>query len=89
MSKNKEIYLVTLNFNASAVKWDNEIFSLSPFLHFLKDGVGRETYLSFFKGKKEGKYWFEPITKRDEISFDPLQARFDGEQAVLINLIVP
>ena len=71
------------------IKWDNEIFSLSPFLHFLKDAVGRETYLSFFKGKKEGKYWFEPITKRDEISFDPLQARFDGEQAVLINLIVP
>ncbi|MFN7328488.1 MAG: hypothetical protein ACK5UP_03180 [Bacteroidota bacterium] len=32
------------------IKWDNEIFSLSPFLHFLKDGVGRETYLSFFKG---------------------------------------
>lgn len=71
------------------IKWDSEIFSLSPFLHFLKDGVGRETYLSFFKGKKEGKYWFEPITKRDEISFAPLQARFDGEQAVLINLIVP
>ena len=71
------------------IKWDNEIFSLSPFLHFLKDAIGRETYLSFFKGKKEGKYWFEPITKRDEISFDPLQARFDGEQAVLINLIVP
>lgn len=71
------------------IKWGNEIFSLSPFLHFLKDAVGRETYLSFFKGKKEGKYWFEPITKRDEVSFDPLQARFDGEQAVLINLIVP
>lgn len=71
------------------IKWDDEIFSLSPFLHFLKDAVGRETYLSFFKGKKEGKYWFEPITKRNEISFDPLQSRFDGEQADLIGLIVP
>lgn len=71
------------------VKWENELFSLSPFLHFLRDTVGRETYLSFFKGKKEGKYWFEPITKRDEISFDSLQSRFDVEQSVLINLIVP
>lgn len=71
------------------IKWDSEIYSLSPFLHFLKDSVGRETYLSFFKGKKEGKYWFEPITKRNEISFDHLQARFDGEQAALIYLIVP
>lgn len=71
------------------IKWDNEIFSLSPFLHFLKDGVSRETYLSFFKSKKEGKYWFEPITKRDEVPFDHLQTRFDAEQAELINLIVP
>lgn len=71
------------------IKWNNEIFSLSPFLHFLKDTLGRETYLSFFKGKKEGKYWFEPITKRDEISFDLLQNRFDTEQEFLINLIVP
>ena len=71
------------------IKWDSEIYSLSPFLHFLKDSVGRETYLSFFKGKKEGKYWFEPITKRNEISFDHLQTRFDVEQATLIYLIVP
>lgn len=71
------------------IKWETELFSLSPFLHFLKDTVGRETYISFFKGKKESKYWFEPITKRDEISFDHLQARFDAEQAALISLIVP
>lgn len=71
------------------IKWETELFSLSPFLHFLKDTVGRETYISFFKGKKESKYWFEPITKRDEISFDHLQGRFDAEQAVLISLIVP
>ncbi|WP_461790910.1 hypothetical protein [Pedobacter sp.] len=71
------------------IKWETELFSLSPFLHFLKDTVGRETYISFFKGKKESKYWFEPITKRQEISFDHLQARFDAEQANLISLIVP
>jgi hypothetical protein len=71
------------------IKWETELFSLSPFLHFLRDTVGRETYISFFKSKKESKYWFEPITKRDEISFDHLQARFDAEQATLISLIVP
>lgn len=71
------------------LKWDNEIFSLSPFLHFLKDTTGRETYLCFFKGKKEGKYWFEPVTKRDEVVFDTIQSRFDNEQAILVSIIVP
>lgn len=71
------------------IKWENEVFSLSPFLHFAKDIAGRETYLSFFKGKKESKHWFEPVTKRTEVSFDPLQTRFDGEQSTLVNLIVP
>lgn len=71
------------------LKWDNEIFSLSPFLHFLKDTAGRETYLCFFKGKKEGKYWFEPVAKRNEVVFDTIQSRFDNEQATLVSIIVP
>jgi hypothetical protein len=82
-------YVLGLGQEQLFIKWNDEIFSISPFLHFYKDGVGRETYLSFFKDKKDGKYLFEPITKREEVSFDHLQARFDGEQAVLINLIVP
>lgn len=69
------------------LKWDNEIFSISPFLHFEKRG--RSSFLSYFKGKRESKYWFEPITIRNEITFDHLQFRFDAEQAALINLIVP
>lgn len=82
-------YVLGLGQEQLFLKWENEIFSLSPFLHFHRDVAGRESYLSFFKAKKNGKYWFEPVTKRDEISFDHLQARFDAEQAVLISLIVP
>lgn len=84
-----QTFVIGLGQEQLFVKWENEIFSLSPFLHFLRDTVGRETYLSFFKGKKESKYWFEPLTKRTEVSFDPLQTRFDIEQASLVNLIVP
>lgn len=82
-------YVLGLGQEQLFLKWEDEIFSLSPFLHFHRDIGGRESYLSFFKGKKNGKYWFEPVTIREEISFDHLQARFDAEQAILISLIVP
>lgn len=71
------------------VKWDEEVFSLSPFLHFHRGDGGRETYMSFFKEKKESKHWFEPITKREDFAYDLLQARFDAEQAQLQSLIIP
>lgn len=87
--KTNQVYVLGLGQEQLFVYWNEEVYSISPFLHFDKDGVGRESYLSFFKGKKGGKYWFEPITKRKEISFDPLQVRFDSEQATLINLITP
>lgn len=82
-------YVLALGQENIFVKWDDELFSLSPFLHFEKDGVGRETYLSLYKSKKHGRYWFEPVTKRDEVSYDPLQPRFDAEQTAITNLIVP
>lgn len=84
-----QLFVIGLGQEHLFIKWDNEIFGVSPFLHFQNDGIGRESYLSFFKGKKDSKYWFEPITKRTEISFDHLQARFDTEQATILNLIVP
>lgn len=71
------------------VKWDEELFSLSPFLHFHKDDIGRETYISFFKERKEEKHRFEPITKRHDFTYDHLQVRFDTEQAHLQSLIIP
>jgi hypothetical protein len=70
-------------------RWDDEIFSLSPFLHFLNDTTGHETYLCFFKGKKDGRYWYEPIKVRAEMVFDPLHNRFDAEYTELYGLLVP
>lgn len=70
-------------------EWDAELFSLSPFLHFDKDSSGHESYLSFFKEKKEGKYKFEPVKIRTEKTFDHLTARFESEKDYLLGLIVP
>jgi hypothetical protein len=70
------------------VDWNNTVFSLTPFLHYDKDNTGHESYLAFFKGKKEGKYWFEPIKVRTEKSFDHLTSVFESEKDALLNLIV-
>ncbi len=70
-------------------KWGDEIFSLSPFMHYKHDTTGHETYLSVYKGKRESKFWYEPVKVRENICFDPLQARFDAEKSELQNLIVP
>lgn len=70
-------------------QWDDEIFSLSPFLHFLSDTTGHETYLCFYKGRKQSKYWYEPIKIRTEKTFDRLQPRFEAEKDAIIGLVVP
>jgi hypothetical protein len=70
-------------------QWNDEIFSLSPFLHFLNDTTGHETYLCFYKGKRDGKYWYEPVKIRAELVFDPLHGRFDAEHAEIVKLLVP
>ena len=69
--------------------WDGECFSLSPFLHFERDSSGHESYLCFFKGKKYGKFWFEPVKIRTEKTFDQLQSRFESEKNDLVKLLVP
>jgi hypothetical protein len=71
------------------VQWGNDIFSLSPFLHYCNDTTGHETYLCFFKGKKDSKYWFEPIKTRNELAFDAIHNRFDVEHSELSRLLVP
>ena len=70
-------------------QWENDIFSLSPFLHYINDTTGHETYLCFYKGKKDGKYWFEPIKIRTELVFDAIHIRFDAEHTELSRLLVP
>ncbi|MCX5842417.1 MAG: hypothetical protein NT022_01475 [Deltaproteobacteria bacterium] len=70
-------------------RWDEEIFSLSPFLHFLNDATGHETYLCFYKGKRDCKYLYEPVKIRAEFVFDHLHERFDAEHTEIIRLLVP
>ena len=85
----QQAYVMTNAGEVVFAKWDDEIFSLSPFMHFQHDTTGHETYLSVYKGKREGKFWYEPVKVRENICFDNLQARFDGEKTELQNLIVP
>jgi len=89
VSPDKLGYVMTHPGEVVFVQWHDEIFSLSPFLHFLNDTTGHETYLCFFKGKKEGKYWYEPIKLRTEQTFDHLQSRFDSEHDAIVSLLVP
>lgn len=85
----KQAYVLGLGQEQLFLKWDDEIFSISPFIHYHNIVGSRESYLSLFKFKREGRFWFEPVTRREEISFDHLQARFDAEQRHLQNLIIP
>lgn len=80
-------YILSNANNNIFVKWDDEIFSLSPFLHFISDTTGHESYLCFFKGKKEGKYWFEPTKLRKEVTFEDLFAKHEAEKAEIQSLI--
>lgn len=82
-------YVLGLGQEQLFIKWVNQVFSISPFLHYHNVAGRRESYLSLFKFKKEGLYWFEPITLREEVSFNHLQTRFDEEQTVILALIVP
>jgi len=70
-------------------KWDDDIFSISPFIHYTNDDSGHETYLCFYKGKRSGKFWYEPVKIRTEKFFDRLQPRFDAEKDEIISLVVP
>jgi hypothetical protein len=82
-------YIVGLGQEHLFVDWESECFSLSPFLHFVRDATGHESYLCFYKGKKQGKYWYEPVKVRTEKTFDGLQARFEVEKDAIIGLVVP
>jgi hypothetical protein len=85
----QQAYVMTNPGNVIFAKWEDDIFSLSPFMHYLHDTTGHETYLCVYKGKRESKFWYEPVKVRNNICYDPLQARFDAEKEELQNLIVP
>lgn len=80
-------YVIGLTQDQIFVQWDTECFSLSPFLHFERDTTGHESYVCFYKRRKDGKYWYEPVKMRDEKPFDHLQARFEAEKEALAGLL--
>ncbi|MGQ3684929.1 MAG: hypothetical protein ACUBOA_07995 [Candidatus Loosdrechtia sp.] len=82
-------YVIGLGQEQIFVLWDNECFSLSPFLHFDKDATGHESYICAYKGKRQGKYWYEPVKIRTEKTFDHLQPSFNTEKDEIIKLVVP
>ena len=82
-------YILGLGQEQLFVLWGGECFGLSPFLHFEKDTTGHESYICFYKGKKAGKYWYEPVKVRTEKTFDSLQARFNAEKDEILRLLVP
>lgn len=85
----QKAYVLGLGLEQLFVVWDSECFSLSPFLHFDRDATGHESYLCFFKGKKHGKYWYEPVKIRIAKTFDGLQSRFEAEKDAIIRLVAP
>ena len=85
----QKTFVIGLGQEQLFVVWDAECFSLSPFLHFVKDATGHESYLCFYKGRRQEKYWYEPVKIRGERTFDTLQARFEAEKDAIINLVVP
>jgi len=89
LTEMQRAYVIGLGQEQLFVVWDSECFSLSPFLHFVKDATGHESYVCFFKGRKQGKYWYEPVKVRTESVFDPLQTRFETEKDAIIGLVVP
>ncbi len=82
-------YILGLGQQQLFVLWDDECFGLSLFLHFERDGTGHESYICFYKAKREGKYWYEPVKLRTERVFDALQPRFDAEKDQIVALMVP
>jgi len=82
-------YVMTNPGEVIFAKWDEDLFSLSPFMHYEHDGTGHETYLSVYKGKRESKFWYEPVKVRNNVCYESLQSRFDAEKIELQNLIVP
>lgn len=82
-------YVLGLGQDQLFALWDTECFSLSPFLHFDKDAAGHHSYICFYKGKKQSKYWYEPVITRTEKTFDALQVRFEAETDQILTLVKP
>lgn len=60
-----------LNAQNILVKYQNEIFSITPFLHFHSEANGNSTSLCYFKRKApNARYEFEIVSRSESIEFD-------------------
>ncbi|HBC87664.1 MAG TPA: hypothetical protein DCZ94_11965 [Lentisphaeria bacterium] len=86
----KDNYIEILDhFNASSIfaKIGDEVFCLSPFIHFSQELHETNATLCFFKKEKSGKYLFEVVSKAKDIEFD--KSNFSLIENKLKALVVP
>jgi len=80
-------YILGLGQEHLFVKWGNDVFSVSPFLHFKIEKT--QAFLCFYKQMKDDKFLFEPTILREKLYFDDLQSRFETEKNEILQLLLP
>ena len=86
----KESYITILdhwNANAIFAKINNEVFCLSPFIHFTQETHETNAVLCFYKKKQGGKYLFEVVSKAQDKEFE--KSCFTAMENQLRGLVVP
>jgi hypothetical protein len=86
----KESYIEILdhwNANTIFAKINDEIFSLSPFIHFTQETYETNAVLCFYKKELRGKYLFEVVSKSQDKEFE--KSCFTAMVEQLRRLVVP
>jgi hypothetical protein len=86
----KESYIEILdhwNANAIFAKINDEVFCLSPFIHFTQETHETNAVLCFYKKKQSGKYLFEVVSKAQDKEFEI--SCFTAMEDQLRRLVVP
>jgi hypothetical protein len=69
----KENYVEILDFfnkNSIFAQIEDEVFCLSPFIHFYQEEYETNAVLCFYKQDKGGKYHFEVVSKSKNKTFE-------------------
>ncbi len=86
----KESYIAILeNWNADSIFAiiNDEVFCLSPFIHFSQETHETSAMICFYKKKKGGKYLFEVVSKAQDKEFE--KRCFTAMENSLRALVVP
>lgn len=86
----KESYIEILDhWNASAIfaKINDEVFCLSPFIHFTQEAHETNAVLCFYKKKRCRKYLFEVVSKAQDKEYE--KSRFAEMEMQLRGLVIP